>query len=158
MFLHHTIGGPVFRRRLFQHLEALCSKLQTIEGPVFRLYRRTPFSRERSVRFRRESADWSSASSRSTTPSGAEKAQVSLSRVCSCNSIPRFLAHSVNPPPLSVLYHSKSQILKHSHLHSCARLIPRPPHRPRTSAQLCGGNKGQESREGWRPPSQVSMQ
>ena len=37
MFLHHTIGGPVFRRRLFQHLEALCSKLQTIEGPVFRL-------------------------------------------------------------------------------------------------------------------------
>ena len=114
-----------------------------LEGPVFRVYRdtdrHTPFSRERTVGFRRESAEWSSASSRSTTPSGAEKAQVSLSRVCSCNSIPRFLAHSVNPPPPKCIVPLKTQILKHSHLHSCARLIPRPPHRPRTSAQVCGG-------------------
>ena len=89
-----------------------------LEGPVFRVYRdtdrHTPFSRERTVGFRRESAEWSSASSRSTTPSGAENATVSLSRVCSCNSIPRFLAHSVNPPPLgsySTTQNSNSQAL-----------------------------------------------
>ena len=45
------------------------------------------------------------------------------------------------PPPAKCIVSLKTQILKHSHLHSCARLIPRPPHRPRTSAQVCGGKK-----------------
>ena len=115
MFSHQTIGGPVFRvsgqTSSTNTWRPCVPNYKLLEGPVFRVYRatdrHTPFSRERTVGFRRESAEWSSASSRSTTPNGAENATVSLSRVCSCNSIPRFLAHSVNPPPLSVLYHSK---------------------------------------------------
>ena len=59
-----------------------------------------------------------------------------------CNSNSAFFGSSAEPPPPWLhIVPLKTQNLKYSHLHSCARLIPRPPHRPRTSAQVCGGNK-----------------
>ena len=96
----------------------------------------TPFSRERSVRFRRESADWSSASSRSTTPSGAEKATVSLSRCMFCNSKCAFLAIWLNPPPLG----SKSK-LKFSSTPTSSSPDPKAPSQASYLSSMCGGNK-----------------
>ena len=57
-----------------------------------------------------------------------------------CNSNSAFFGSSAEPPPPWLhIVPLKTQNLKYSHLHSCARLIPRPPHRPRTSGSTVRG-------------------